>query len=293
MRLLTRWSPNHASLYILAQLILALCTASAQIISDDSIVYTTLAGWRDMRACAQCPFRGNAHDCHGELVDVVVGCQTNACLCRPSTLEQAVDSIDEQVLSLCSNYEDQRTATDFLLRYCSDHGYTSVATASVSPTGACLTAAAAAAATVTVTEIVTTTQTVVRSVRSETSSHETQTTAQSSESQPPVTSELSSSQITSTHISPSQTTVTISPTITPASSTISSTEGAGPTDTASSAKDSSDDKLKTTDLIGIIVGILSLLIAILTLCVSWKTGRPKRFWEGVASRRHTVRTYAA
>ena len=87
------------------------------------------------------------------------GCETNACLCRPSLLEEAVEFVDDKVLSLCSNYDDQSTAADFLLRYCSEHGYTSVATAA-SRTGAFLTADTTVTATVT--KIVAT-QTIFRS----------------------------------------------------------------------------------------------------------------------------------
>ncbi|KAI1171016.1 hypothetical protein F4777DRAFT_83080 [Nemania sp. FL0916] len=138
--------------------LLSICirTVAAQAIQDDSIVYTTLGGWGDMRACARCPFQVNFGICGvGDFLNDAVGCMTNACLCRPSTLEEAVEFIDERVISLCSNYDDQSTATDFLLRYCSTHGYTLVGTPAT-PTGAFFTA------TVTVTKTVVT-QTVFRS----------------------------------------------------------------------------------------------------------------------------------
>ncbi|KAJ3578501.1 hypothetical protein NPX13_g2065 [Xylaria arbuscula] len=309
-RSLKRVSPKTLLLQVL---LLSLGTASAQAISDDSIVYTTLSGWNDMRACARCPFQVNFSICGaGDVLNDVLGCQTNACLCRPSTLGEAVEVIDEKVISLCSNYDDQSTATDFLLRYCSEHGYTSVETAAASPTGASLTAITTVTATVT--EIVAT-QTIFRSsaearviwrplsalatfaalllpvvvvepnlrhliiIETETSSEETQKTTESSHNQPTFTSDSSSSHTTPATSAP----------ITPGpSSTTSSTQNASPTDTAGSEKDSSDDdKLKTTDLVGIIVGILSLLIAVLTLWVSWKTGRPKKLWQGVTNQRRT------
>ncbi|KAI1360337.1 hypothetical protein F5Y08DRAFT_343771 [Xylaria arbuscula] len=279
MRIRTHRSLKRASpkTLLLQVLLLSLGTASAQAISDDSIVYTTLSGWNDMRACARCPFQVNFSICGaGDVLNDVLGCQTNACLCRPSTLGEAVEVIDEKVISLCSNYDDQSTATDFLLRYCSEHGYTSVETAAASPTGASLTAITTVTATVT--EIVAT-QTIFRSIETETSSEETQKTTETSQSQPTFTSDSSSSHTTPATSAP----------ITPGpSSTTSSTQNASPTDTAGSEKDSSDDdKLKTTDLVGIIVGILSLLIAVLTLWVSWKTGRPKKLWQGVTNQRRT------
>ncbi|KAI1116510.1 hypothetical protein F5Y14DRAFT_449023 [Nemania sp. NC0429] len=115
MRMSTHARPQVVGTLGIAQFILSLSArgAIAQAIQDDSIAYTTLSGWGDMRA---------------------FGCKTNACLCRPITLEEGVEFIDQKVVSLCSNYDDQKTATDFLLRYCSNHGYTSVGTP-VTPTG--------------------------------------------------------------------------------------------------------------------------------------------------------------
>ncbi|KAI0424825.1 hypothetical protein F5Y09DRAFT_347339 [Xylaria sp. FL1042] len=119
------------------QLLPSTPNADAQAIPDDSVLNFSICG-------------------AGDFLNGVVDCETNACLCRPSTLEEGVEFIDEKVMSLCSNYDDQSTATDFLLRYCSAHGNTSVGTAA-EPTGAFLTA------TVTVTQIVAATQTVFRS----------------------------------------------------------------------------------------------------------------------------------
>ncbi|KAI0112525.1 hypothetical protein GGR51DRAFT_557108 [Nemania sp. FL0031] len=202
---------------------------AAQVIEDDSIVYTTVSGWEDMRACARCPFRVTYNICGaGDFVNDAIGCVTNACLCRASTLEQAIEFVDEKVLSLCSNYDDQSTASEFLLRYCSTHGYTSVGTA----------------ATPTVSSETTTSQT---------SSHSIEETFDNSQSESSPTSNPSSPE-TSTPSSP----ITSPP---PTSSTISNPS---PTNSASSTTQSNNDGLQTSDLIGIIVGVLSLFVAVLT-----------------------------
>lgn len=115
-----------------------------QAIDADQIIFTTQPGWVDMKACAKCPFLINFSVCNvgNDISNRVGGCLTNACLCRASTLGQAVDILGEEVLSLCSNYDDQRTATSFLLAYCSVHGYTSVGSAVLTTeTGACTVAA--------------------------------------------------------------------------------------------------------------------------------------------------------
>ncbi|KAJ8132764.1 hypothetical protein O1611_g863 [Lasiodiplodia mahajangana] len=255
--------------------------AAAQVIEDASIVYTTVGGWDDMRACARCPFQVRYNICGaGDFLNDAIGCMTNACLRRASTLEEAVEFIDERVISLCSNYDDQSTASEFLVRYCSTHGYTSVGTAAT-PTGAFLTT------TVTVTKTIAT-ETIFRSdagefprapslilVSSETtasqaSSHDVQETISTTQSEFSPTSNPSSSQRN-----------TLSSPITSPPSTGSTIGDLSPTTSASPTTESSDDGLKTSDLIGIIVGVLGLFVAVLTLWVSWRTGRPKKLWRGV------------
>ncbi|KAI3335436.1 hypothetical protein F4824DRAFT_156785 [Ustulina deusta] len=234
----------------ITQLLISARNVAAQAIPDDSIVYTTLSGWGDMRACARCPFQVNFGLCSvGDALNDELGCMTNACLCRPSTLEEAVEFIDERVISLCSNYDDQATATSFLLRYCSAHGYTSVATATSPPVSS-------------------------ETPGSQSSSQETRETTGDSQSHTSITS----------NSSPSQTNPVSSP-ITSAPSTGSITNSS-PTNAASPKTESGDDGLKVSDIIGIVVGILGLFIGALTLWVSWKTGRPKRLWQGVTSQRH-------
>lgn len=127
------------------------CTAQA--INADQIIFTTQPGWIDMRSCARCPFVVDFGVCNiGNDISGRAGCNTNACLCRPSTLGEAVSILGSEVLALCSNYDDQRTATSFLIAYCSAHGYTSVGSAVfATETGACTITAATRTVTVTAT----------------------------------------------------------------------------------------------------------------------------------------------
>lgn len=123
-------STRNISIFTATPLILFACLfhpSNSQAVPDDSIVFTTQAGWNDMRACAKCPLQFNAGFCNiGYLIVNIVGCETNACLCRASTLGEAIDVYSDEALELCSNYDDQRTATSFLSQYCADKGYTSI-----------------------------------------------------------------------------------------------------------------------------------------------------------------------
>jgi hypothetical protein len=88
---------------------------------------TTQAGWNHLRACVKCLLVFNAGICNvGMLVANIVGCETNNCLCRPSILGEAIEVFGDEALQLCSNYDDQRTATSFLSQYCANKGYTSI-----------------------------------------------------------------------------------------------------------------------------------------------------------------------
>lgn len=114
-------------LSILFCLLASIHKAASQAVSNDDIVFTTMAGWEDMVGCAQ-----NA----GNNVVASIGCKTNKCFCQPSHLGQALLLYADKVLSDCSNYDDQRTATEFLASYCSEKGYTSIESAVLASTSA-------------------------------------------------------------------------------------------------------------------------------------------------------------
>lgn len=65
---------------------LAYLPVYAQQISDDSINFSSASGIWDMRACARCPLIIDFSVCNvGKYIPDRVGCETNKCLCRPST----------------------------------------------------------------------------------------------------------------------------------------------------------------------------------------------------------------
>ncbi|CAG9988721.1 unnamed protein product [Clonostachys byssicola] len=253
---------------LLALLLLSflLNDCGAQALDKDEVVWTTQSGWKDMKTCAKCKFDYLFCNWPGSLQGDI-GCSTNACMCRASTLGQTLKKVSESVLSACSNYDDQRDATSFLIAYCSDKGYTSIGSAVIaSSTGA-----------FTVTETVTVsvvTQTVVTSesrVSSQTSEAVTTTTKESRTTAPTVIS----TQIVSNGAT-SVITITKGPEQTP-----SSTSSNGNSDnTNSSARDG--DKLSKAELIGIIVAIVGVFIAALTLWVTWR-GRKRRRAKSKAS----------
>lgn len=108
----------------------------AQAVDKDQVVWTTQSGWKDMKTCAKCNFDYLFCNWPGNLQGDI-GCSTNACMCRASTLGQTLKKVSDSVLSACSNYDDQRDATSFLIAYCSDKGYTSIGSAVIaSSTGA-------------------------------------------------------------------------------------------------------------------------------------------------------------
>ncbi|KAH7310627.1 hypothetical protein B0I35DRAFT_463237 [Stachybotrys elegans] len=105
-----------------------LAPGNSQAIADDEINFPSQPGWNDMRACARCYFDSSTCNWFYDLT-TDLGCINNACICRASTLGQAIENISSGILSACSNYDDQATATDFMKAYCSDRGYTSVGSA--------------------------------------------------------------------------------------------------------------------------------------------------------------------
>ncbi|KAF2183016.1 hypothetical protein K469DRAFT_710962, partial [Zopfia rhizophila CBS 207.26] len=134
--------------------LLCMHKVTCQVISDDSIVFSTMAGWKDMRSCVTCAFGGVS--CSSEVLKRA-GCETNKCLCKSSLLGEVVKDIGELALSYCSNYDDQKTATSFMLAYCSQKGYTSIGSVVEAPetTGQATETIGAFIATTTVTAVVT------------------------------------------------------------------------------------------------------------------------------------------
>jgi hypothetical protein len=122
--------PRLKTLLFLGVLISSFSKSNAQAIDPDLVVWTTVAGWKDLKYCLQECLNQAPYD---------VGCKTNACLCRPDTQGLALQSLSSRALSTCSDYQDQSTAVSMLTAYCDAKGYTSsiIAPTVLQTTGAC------------------------------------------------------------------------------------------------------------------------------------------------------------
>lgn len=108
--------------------------SEAQAIKDDSINFDGMPGWSDLRECVKRQFTNGDRPIP---IASQMGCTTNACLCRPSVLGEAITVIEDWVMEACANYDDQKLAVNLLIDYCAEKGYTEIATAVVpEPTGA-------------------------------------------------------------------------------------------------------------------------------------------------------------
>jgi len=123
--------------------------AVAQAVDPDAIDFSVVSGWKDLRGCVQCWLQ----TCWDNIAEREQ-CKTNACLCRGSTLGEAIPKLSQGVMSYCSNIDDASTAVSVLTAYCSAKGYTQVvAPTTLQPTGAfTVTVTETTAATVTVTQ---------------------------------------------------------------------------------------------------------------------------------------------
>lgn len=93
----------------------------AQALDPDTIDFTTAAGYRDLKACAQ-----NVLEINYNNIAYQEGCVTNACLCQRSTLGDAVGKVSSGVLRSCSNLDDATIAVSVLTAYCAAKGSTEV-----------------------------------------------------------------------------------------------------------------------------------------------------------------------
>ncbi|KAI9148170.1 rhamnogalacturonyl hydrolase [Paramyrothecium foliicola] len=153
-------------------------------------------------------------------------------------LGEAIDVIDEEVVSACSNYDDQRAATSFLKAYCSGRGFSSIANAIPA----------------------TTTE---QSTSQPVSSLPQITASEAKDRNIPSDSEFSSAERNA------QVTV-FAPQSTSDPPTPETTDGNGAQQTSEADR---DKRLDVGELVGIIVAVLGLIIAAITLWVTWKMGK--------------------
>jgi len=99
--------------------------AGSQIISaGDAINFSTAPSFTDLRECLRAVFTTDFNVNNGP-VQNYVGCEDNACLCRPDTESSAAVLAGSMALSQCSDSDDAMSATSVLAAYCSVKGYTS------------------------------------------------------------------------------------------------------------------------------------------------------------------------
>jgi hypothetical protein len=115
------WSPILTTL-----LLLSVHHVEAQAINPDLVVWTTISQWQDLRTCVQGALVGEGLGDNFRSIQELVGCTTNACLCRADTLGSAEQIISSEASTLCSDVQDISTATSILSSYCSAKGYTSI-----------------------------------------------------------------------------------------------------------------------------------------------------------------------
>lgn len=112
---------------------------SAQV-KDETIDFGDFKPYADLKRCLKAVFTVDYPINDGKHVPVELGCTTNACLCRPDTLAEAIELGGSKAAEFCSNTNDQKSATSIFTAYCSEHGYTAVpALPTETPSGATVT----------------------------------------------------------------------------------------------------------------------------------------------------------
>ncbi|KAJ6258538.1 hypothetical protein Dda_6582 [Drechslerella dactyloides] len=108
----------------LSTLLLSSSLVHAQVANND-VDFSTVSIYGDLKRCLKAVFVLD-YGINGGPVQRKIGCETNDCLCRADTLEQAVVTAGSMAQSQCSNSNDKLSATSILTAYCSDHGFTDV-----------------------------------------------------------------------------------------------------------------------------------------------------------------------
>jgi hypothetical protein len=116
----------HTVLNTVSFILLLLPYTAAQV-----IVFEDGPGWSNLKSCVQNCFITEGGT---ENVEAILGCNTNACICRPDTLQSAGSIVSSLANELCTNTPDVETATSFLTAFCSSAGFTSTLAAVDVPT---------------------------------------------------------------------------------------------------------------------------------------------------------------
>ncbi|KAF3921143.1 hypothetical protein ABW21_db0201271 [Orbilia brochopaga] len=107
----------------LSAAISTLLLSSSLVAAQSTIDFSNIPIFPDLKRCLKAVFVLD-YAISGYTIQKKIGCDTNECLCRPDTLEQAVTTAGSLAQTQCSNTNDKTSATSILTAYCSSLGFT-------------------------------------------------------------------------------------------------------------------------------------------------------------------------
>ncbi|KAF3102590.1 hypothetical protein TWF569_011960 [Orbilia oligospora] len=118
---------------VLSALALSTSLVAAQN-KQNTINFSTIEIFNDLKRCLKAVFIYDYGINNGP-VQKQIGCETNDCICRADTLQDAISTAGLLAQSACSNSGDRLTATSILSQYCIDKGITAGAPAPTNNAG--------------------------------------------------------------------------------------------------------------------------------------------------------------
>ncbi|KAK6523683.1 hypothetical protein TWF281_001658 [Arthrobotrys megalospora] len=107
---------------------LSVAVLSASLVAaqnnQNTINFSTVEIFKDLKKCLKGVFVFDYEVNRGRPIQKEVGCDTNECICRADTLQEAISTAGLLAQSACSNSIDRLTATSILSQYCIDKGIT-------------------------------------------------------------------------------------------------------------------------------------------------------------------------
>ncbi|KAF3938999.1 hypothetical protein ABW19_dt0205013 [Dactylella cylindrospora] len=139
----------------ISTILLSAALVGSQAVPNNDINFSTVSIYGDLKRCLKAVFVLD-YGVNDGTVQRKIGCETNECLCRPDTLEQAITTAGSMALSQCSNSNDKLSATSILTEYCSEKGLGGAVATPTDDAGAAVTVfATTTVAMITATETVT------------------------------------------------------------------------------------------------------------------------------------------
>lgn len=118
---------NRAAMALLVALLLlySLPFVRGQATDPDTIDFTTMPSWKDLRYCLQCQFNSQS-GCWYPMITGESGCGTNACICRADIMGKMIPEVSSAAQKACSDLDDASMAVSLYTAYCSTKGYTQI-----------------------------------------------------------------------------------------------------------------------------------------------------------------------